>query len=213
DNNQRLYDMVLKRLKDTELSGMLRTSNARVLDFARPNLAPLRPKVMNNLLLGLLLGLLGGVGLAFLLEKLDDTVVTQNDVEKFVGVPYLGMVPRVPLAKDSDLADRDLYVFRNPKSLVAESCRAIRTNLLFMSPDRPLKTILVTSSGPQEGKSTCVVVTGVAMSQSGGRVVVIDTDMRRPRLHRAFGVSNELGVSSVLVGDANLDAVVQSTEV
>jgi succinoglycan biosynthesis transport protein ExoP len=213
DNNQRLYDIVLKRLKDTELSGMLRTNNVRVLDAARPSFAPVRPNVRNNLLLGLLLGLVAGIGLAFLVERLDDSVTSQHDVEDLVGLPFLGFVPRVPLARGASLVDRDLYMFRNPKSSVAEACRAIRTNLLFMSPDRPLKTMLVTSSGPQEGKSTCVVVTGIAMAQSGGRVAIIDTDMRRPRLHRAFGVSNEQGVSSVLVGDAQLEEVVKSTEI
>ena len=109
--------------------------------------------------------------------------------------------------------ERDLYVFRHPKSTAAEACRAIRTNLLFMSPDRPLRTMLVTSSGPREGKSTCVIATGIAMAQSGGRVVLVDTDMRRPRLHEALGVPNDRGVSSVLVGDATLDEVVKSTEV
>src|SRR5262249_12073754 len=188
DNNQRLYDMVLKRLKDTELSGMLRTSNARILDPARPNPAPIRPRVRNNLLLGLLLGLLGGLGLAFALEQLDTTVKSQSDVEDKIGLPFLGILPRVTIDRDAPAGDLDLYVFRHPKSTVAEACRAVRTNLLFMSPDRPLRTMLVTSSGPREGKSATVIATGIAMSQSGSRVLLIDTDMRRPRLHRALGV-------------------------
>jgi capsular exopolysaccharide synthesis family protein len=213
DSNQRLYDMVLKRLKETELSGMLRMSNARVLDAARPSLAPVRPSVQSNLLLGLLLGLVGGIGLAFLLEQLDTSIRSQADIEERLGVPFLGFLPRVAVEKNAPDGERDLYVFRNPKSPAAEACRAIRTNLLFMSPDRPLRTMLVTSSGPREGKSTCVIVTGVAMAQSGSRVVLVDTDMRRPRLHKALGVPNDRGVSSVLVGDATLDEVIKSTEV
>jgi capsular exopolysaccharide synthesis family protein len=214
DNNQRLYDLVLKRLKDTELSGMLRTNNVRMLDAARPTFAPLRPKVRNNLILGLLLGLAAGFALSVLLEQLDNTLKTQADVEERVGVPFLGFFPRVTGSSDPEHPEeRDLYIFHNPKSAVAEACRAIRTNLLFMSPDRPLRTMLITSSGPKEGKSTCVIATGVAMAQSGSRVVLVDTDMRRPRLHRALGVSNERGVSSVLVGDATLEEVIKSTEV
>ncbi len=213
DNNQRLYDMVLKRLKDTELSGMLRTSNARVLDAARPNPSPLRPNVRNNLMLGLLLGLLGGLGLAFGLEQLDTTVKSQADLEEKVGVAFLGVLPHIAPEKDAPADDLDLYVFRHPKSTVAEACRAVRTNLLFMSPDRPLRTILVTSSGPREGKSTTAIATALAMAQSGGRVLLVDTDMRRPRLHRALGVPNDKGVSSVLVGDAKLEDVIKSTEV
>jgi capsular exopolysaccharide synthesis family protein len=213
DNNQRLYDLVLKRLKDIELSSMLRTSNARVLDAARPAFGPIRPRVQSNLLLGLILGLVGGLALAFLMEQLDTSVTTQADVEERVGVPFLGVLPRVALERTAPDDERDLYVFRHPRSAAAEACRAIRTNLLFMSPDRPLRTMLVTSSSPREGKSTCVITTGIAMAQSGNRVVLIDTDMRRPRLHRALGTPNERGVSSVLVGDATLDEVIKSTEV
>src|SRR5262249_18647087 len=111
------------------------------------------------------------------------------------------------------LAFRALYVQRQPKSAVAECCRAIRTNLLFMSPDQPFKTMLVTSSGPQEGKSTAVASLGIAMAQSGNRVLVVDTDMRRPRLHKAFGVANEVGVTSLLVSESSVDASLKSTEV
>jgi capsular exopolysaccharide synthesis family protein len=213
DSNQRLYDMILKRLKDTELSGMLRTSNARVLDLARPNPSPIRPKVGNNLILGLLFGLVTGLGFAFVLERLDTTVKSQSDVEEKVGVPFLGILPSVELERNAPPGELDLYVYRHPKSTAAEACRAVRTNLLFMSPDRALRTMLVTSSGPREGKSATVIATGIAMAQSGGRVLLVDTDMRRPRLHRALGVPNEKGVSSVLVGDASIDDVVKSTEV
>jgi capsular exopolysaccharide synthesis family protein len=212
DNNQRLYELVLKRLKDTELSGMLRTSNARVLDAARPSFAPVRPNVRNNLFLGLLLGLVAGLGCALLLDQLDNTVKSQADVEERVGVPFLGLIPRIEGEKLSPV-ERDLYIFRNPKSTVAEACRAIRTNLLFMSPDRPLRTMLITSSGPREGKSATAVAAGIVMAQSGSKVLLVDTDMRRPRLHRAFGVPNDRGVSSVLVGDAQLDDVVKTTEI
>ena len=213
DNNQRLYDMVLKRLKDTELSGMLRTSNARILDAARPSLVPIRPKVQSSLLLGFLLALFGSVGLAFVLEKLDNTVKNQADVEERIGLPFLGFVPRLPQSSQKGAEDGELFVHRNPKSNVAEACRAIRTNLLFMTPDRPLRTMLVTSSGPREGKTTTVINTGIAMAQSGSRVLLVDTDMRRPRLHKTFGVANEVGVSSVIVGEATLAQVTKSTEV
>jgi capsular exopolysaccharide synthesis family protein len=157
--------------------------------------------------------LVGGLALAFAVEQLDTSVSTQADIEERVGVPFLGFLLRVTPERSAGDDERDLYVFRHPKSAAAEACRALRTNLLFMSPDRPLKTMLVTSSGPREGKSTCVIATGVTMAQSGSRVVLVDTDMRRPRLHRALGVSNERGVSSVLVGDARLDDVVKSTEI
>ncbi len=213
DNNQRLYDMVLKRLKDTELSGMLRTSNARILDAARPSMVPVRPKVRSSLLLGFLLALVGSVGLVFVLEQLNNTVNSQADVEERIGLPFLGFVPRLPQSKGKTATDNELFVYRNPKSSVAEACRAIRTNLLFMTPDRPLRTMLVTSSGPREGKSTTVINTGITMAQSGNRVLLVDTDMRRPRLHKAFGLANELGVSSAIVGEATMAQIVKTTEV
>ncbi|MCE9672336.1 polysaccharide biosynthesis tyrosine autokinase [Myxococcus stipitatus] len=211
DNNQRLYDLVLKRLKDIELSGLLRTSNVRVLDPARPVWTPVKPNVRRNLMMGLVLGVLAGLGMALLLDLLENSVSTQADVEERLGLAFLGVMPRIEGNKAP--RERDLYVHREPKSSVAECCRAIRTNLLFMSPDTPFKTLVVTSSGPQEGKSTTCISLGVAMAQSGNRVLLLDTDMRRPRLHRAFGVPNELGISSLVVGEGALEAAVKSTEV
>ncbi|MFY1831630.1 GumC family protein [Myxococcus fulvus] len=211
DNNQRLYELVLKRLKDIELSGLLRTSNVRVLDPARPQFAPVKPHVKRNLMVGMVLGLLTGLGAALLLDLLANTVASQEDVEGRLGLAFLGVMPRIEGNRPPK--DRDLFVHREPKSSVAECCRAIRTNLLFMSPDAPFKTLVVTSSGPQEGKSTTTISLGVAMAQSGNRVLLLDTDMRRPRLHRAFGVPNDLGISSLVVGEGTLEAAVKSTEV
>jgi capsular exopolysaccharide synthesis family protein len=213
DNDQRLYDLVLKRLKDIELSGLLRTSNVRILDPARPEKTPISPRVMNSLLIALMLGLLAGIALALGLELLDDTISSQAEVEAKLGLPFLGFLPRISDEVAPNESSRDLHIHHQPKSSAAECCRAIRTNLLFMSPDMPLKTMLVTSSGPQEGKSSSVINIGIAMAQSGSRVLVIDTDMRRPRLHKAFGVPNDSGVSSLVVSNTRLDDCIKSTEV
>lgn len=213
DNNQRLHDLVLKRLKDIELSGLLRTSNVRVLDSARPSMAPVYPKPSSTLGIALIIGLLAGMALSLLLDMVDSTISSQTDVEKQLGLAFLGFVPVVPHKSATDPREVDLYVHSQPKSAMAECCRAIRTNLLFMQPDRPLKKILISSSSPQEGKSTTVISLGIAMAQSGNRVLVIDTDMRRPRLHRAFGVSNDTGVSSIIVGETKFEDAVKSTDV
>lgn len=211
DNDRRLYDLVLKRLKDIELSGLLRTSNVRVLDAARPNLVPIRPMLSRALTLAALVGLLVGLGLALLLDLMDNSIFNQTDVEQRIGVPFLGMVPVIPEHKE--MVRRDLYIHEHPKSSVAECCRAIRTNLLFMSPEKSFRTLLVTSTSPQEGKSTSVINFGVAMAQSGNRVLLLDTDMRRPRLHKVFQVPNDVGISSLVVGQGKLEDAVKTTEI
>ncbi|MBI5478150.1 MAG: GumC family protein, partial [Deltaproteobacteria bacterium] len=126
ESNKRQYESVFKRLKDIELSGLLRTSNVRVLDGARPVLAPVRPNVPQGVLMGIVMGLVLGIGLALMLEFLDTSVMTQNDVEERLGLTFLGFLPTIP---DTAGATKDLHVFREPKSLIAECTRAIRTNL------------------------------------------------------------------------------------
>ncbi len=218
-NSQQVYDLVLRRLKETDLSVLLKTSNLHLLDLAIVPRVPVKPNVQTNLLVALTLGLLGGLGLAFIIEKLDSTFKGQEDIERVLGLAFLGIVPSIvdealPRAPQEKAAiARDLFVHTHPKSSVAECCRSIRTNLLFMSPDHPLRRILVTSSGPQDGKTTTAVSLGIAMAQSGNRVLIIDSDMRRPRLHRAFGVANELGLSTAVVGEAKIEDCVKRTEV
>ena len=210
ENNQRLYEMVLKRFKDLELSGLLRTSNVRVLDAAIPHPIPVRPNTRSAVLLFLVLGLIGGVGLVVGLELLDATVASRADVEERLRLSLIGAMP--PLMPE-DGSSADLFIHHHPRSPAAEMCRAIRTNLLFMSPDKPFRTVVVSSAGPSEGKSTAVINLGMVMAQTGTRVLLMDTDMRRPRLHKAFGVSDDVGVSSLVVGEGSLERAIKSTDV
>ncbi len=218
ENNERLYDLVLSRLKDADLAVMLKANNVRLLDAAVPPLRPVKPRPALVLALSMLLGFFGGVGLAYLAELLDNTLKGEDEIEEVLQVPFLGMLPSLaPTGARREMREddpaRDLYVARNPKSAQAEAIRSVRTNLLFMSPDKEQKRILVTSSSPQEGKSSVALNLAVAMAQNGAKVLLIDTDMRRPRLHRALGVSNEVGISTVLVNEARLADAIKSTEV
>lgn len=210
ENDQRLYELVLRRFKELELSGLLRTSNVRVLDAALPNPVPVRPNTRAAIILFLLLGLMGGMVLVVGLELLDSSVTSRMDVEERLGLSFIGAMP--PL-KAEDGATTDLFIHRHPRSPAAEMCRAIRTNLLFMSPDRPFRTVVVSSAGPSEGKSTVVINLGMVMAQTGTRVLLMDTDMRRPRLHKAFGVPDDVGVSSLVVGEGSLERAIKSTDV
>ena len=212
ENNQRLYDMVLKRMKELDLSALLKTNNIRILDEAKVSRVPIKPSVRKNVTLGAVLGLLAGIGLAFLLEYQDRSVKGHADIEA-LGLNFLGLVPSIPGGDATHPKERDLYVHSHPKSSIAECCRTIRTNLMFLSPDKPVKTLVVTSAGAQEGKTTTLINMGMVFAQSGNRVLLIDTDMRKPRLHKSFGVSNELGLSTLIMGEGKLDDAIKSTDV
>jgi capsular exopolysaccharide synthesis family protein len=190
---------------------MLQVSNVRILDRARPNPTPIRPSTSRNLALALVLGLLGGVALAFAVDYLDRSVTTQEQVEEQVGLTFLGIVPSLERSADGKV--QDLYVHTVPKSAAAECLRAVRTNLLFMSPDKPLRKLLVTSSGPQEGKTTTATSLAITMAGSGNRVLLVDADMRRPRLHRIFGVRNDVGLSSLILGEGRLTETLCETAI
>ena len=217
DNNQRLYDIVLARLKDTELFGHQANNNVSVLDAALVNRSPVKPNRKTVVVIAVIIGLIGGLGLALFFEYLDNTVKTHDDIEKFLGVSFLGLVPSIReqgqenLTKAESGRNRDLHSHRRPKSSVAECVRSIRTNLLFMTPDTHLKRLLITSAGPQEGKTTVATNIAITMAQSGSRTLLVDTDMRRPRIHRAFGIVNDSGMSSLIVGQAKPEDVIRET--
>src|SRR6266852_34223 len=208
DNNQRLYDLVLKRLKDAGLSGLVQMSNLRIVDRARPLDIPVYPNVLLNLLFAALLGILFGGVAAFCLEYFNTTVSAHQQIEQ-LGFTFLGIIPNI----GKDIPTPELAIYEKPRSSTAECCRSIRTNLLFMSPDKHLQSILVTSSAPQEGKTTIAANIAVAMADSGGRVLLLDADMRRPRTQRIFKIGNEIGLSSVIVGSAKLADAIKTTQV
>ncbi|HSA23355.1 MAG TPA: polysaccharide biosynthesis tyrosine autokinase, partial [Myxococcota bacterium] len=217
DNNEALYKLVLSRQKEATLAAHQETNNVYKLDAAVEPTVPVYPRVNLNLLLAAVVGLLLGVGLAFFLEYLDNTVKSQEDLERQLQVAFLGIVPSIKLESPPEGAEvvrlRDHYLISHPKSNVAEACRTVRTNILFLAPENPPRKLLVTSPSPQEGKSTVCINLGITMAQSGSRVVLVDTDMRRPRLHKTFGLKTGAGVTTAILGEAELEQVVHHTDV
>lgn len=215
------YEALLKRQTEADLSGLLESNFVRWLEPAEPQRGFVRPSVQKNALFGALIGLLLGVAIALGGVLLDNTVHTQADVEENLRLPFLGIFPSIQWEDDEKKrgdgerspATRDLYILQNSKSSVAECARSLRTNVLFMGTETPLRRVLLTSAGPTEGKTTTAVALGITMAQAGNKVLLIDTDLRRPRLHRTFGVPGENGLTSVLVGTAVIDEVIKSTEV
>lgn len=201
---ERFYASLDQRFNEADVTSLFQKDNIHIWTTARQPGGPIRPKVPVNLAIALAAGLLAGVGAAFFVEYLDRSVKGAEDVELATGVPFLGVIPR---------EEEALEVFRHPRSHVAEACRAVRTNLLFSRPDNPPKSILVTSAAPGEGKSTTVVNLGVTLAAGGQRVLLVDTDLRRPRLHSIFGVSNERGLTNLIVGDGTAETLVMKTEV
>jgi capsular exopolysaccharide synthesis family protein len=210
-NTEQVYSLLLKRLNESGLQAQDQTNNIRPLDTAEVPTVPSEPRLRQAVAFAFLGGLVLALLLAFFLEQIDRSVKSQEDVEQGLGLPFLGLIPSVKQAADTPI--RELFIVKHPKSSVAESCRVVRTNILFCSPDRPLRTMLVTSPNPLEGKTMMTVNLGVAMAQNGSRTLLVDTDMSRPRLHRILQASVEHGVSRVIVGEGSLEDAIKSTDV
>jgi polysaccharide biosynthesis transport protein len=222
ENTEKLYELVLERTKESDLTRMLRVNNLRILDRPLAPKTPVRPRVPINIAIGIIVGLLLGASAAVGRALMDRTIKTPDDVDRELGLPFLGLVPEIDdgAGKPSyygrrkrsrhlkNTGTQELMVHEHPSSGIAEASRAIRTNLMFSSPDHPYKTLLVTSAGPSEGKTTVACCIAIAMAQAGQKVCIIDCDLRRPRLHRIFGKSSDVGVTtSLLAGDLNEGAL------
>lgn len=222
-NNIKLFDMVTQREKETNLTGLIRTNNVRILEPALPPKIAIQPRPVFNLAIALALGTLLGIAVCVGLDFADSSLRNQEEVEELLEAPVLGMVPvigdvpnkrRNKKVEPAELKDRDLAVHQHPTSSAAEACRSIRTNLLFISPDKPLRSLVVTSPGPQEGKTTTAISLAITMAQAGSRVLLVDTDLRRPRLHRSFSMPNEKGVTSLIASrNLSLPQVVRTSPV
>jgi polysaccharide biosynthesis transport protein len=218
ESNRTLYEGLLEKLKEAGVTAGLRSNNIKVVDVARIPMAPSEPNVPRNLAFALLLGLTSGVGLAFLLENLDNTVRTPEQAQVISGLPALGMIPlgskrtseegKGRLAVASSREAVELVTQSRPQSQMAESYRALRTSLLLSSLGAPPKVILVTSAMPQEGKTTTSINTAVVLAQKGVRVLLIDADLRRPGIHKALGMGPRSGLSNVLTGSADLQQAI-----
>ena len=185
--------------------------NISIVDAATLPEKPARPKRAINTLLGMVFGVIVGVCVAFFAEYLDDTIKSPTDVETTLRTPFLGLIPA--LTKSLSAAPVETIVESEPKGTIAESYRAIRTNIIFSS-DRQIKRIVITSSGPSEGKTTTAVNIANVMARAGDKTLLIDGDMRRPRVHKIFGLDSAArGLSNYLVGGAPLDGLFQPTRV
>ena len=167
-----------------------------------------------NLVVAAVLALFGGLGLAFLVDRLDNTIKNQQQLESY-GLTFLGIVPSVRSIRGrggvpKEIGDPDRCVIEHPHSSVAECVRIIRTNLLFMASENALGSIMVTSAGPREGKTTTCVNIGATLAMSGSRTLLIDSDLRRPRLHKIFAMTNERGLTNLVGWDVRVADMVKN---
>jgi polysaccharide biosynthesis transport protein len=224
DTNRQLYEGLLQKMKEAGVSAGLKSNNFRIVDSARPPQAPIEPNIPRNLMFAIVLGLASGIGLAFLLEGLDNTVRTTEQAQIISGLPSLGMIPlgsksaregpnpkRLVIAASKEAVELVTQV--RPQSQMAESYRALRTSLLLSSLGAPPKVVMVTSALPQEGKTTTSINTAVVLAQKGVRVLLIDADMRRPSIHKTLGMGPHSGLSNVLTGSIPLEQAITSTTV
>lgn len=191
-----------RRLQETVDSSLPKTSIVEIYDLAEPALKQVSPKLGLNVALGVLIGLVVGVGLAFFIEYLDTSVKTIDDVEQALGSPVLGVIPQ----NVSSLLEE------GPDSPHAEAYRVLRTNVLFSRKSDDITTMTVVSGGAGEGKSTTIFNLATIFAQNNNKVLVVDSDLRRPSLHKIIGVSNANGLTNHLMNDVRLDEVIQTTK-
>jgi capsular exopolysaccharide synthesis family protein len=205
DTTRTLYEGLLQRYKEVGVTGNVTANNISIVDLATPPAAPSKPNMIINLALAAIFGLGLGVVAALVLEALDETVATPDDVEKKLGVPVLGVVPLLDKGQTTAAALADI------RSGFSEAYYSLRTALQFSTPDGAPSSLLVSSARPAEGKSTTAYAVALNLARVGKRVLLIDGDLRNPSMHRVVGVENERGMSNLLSGSSDLASVVQRT--
>jgi capsular exopolysaccharide synthesis family protein len=208
ETNREIYNGLLQRLKQVGIAGGVGTNNVSIVDKADVPLFPYKPDLFRNAMIGLLLGLMAGLALAFILEYMDDSIKFPDEVERFTGMALLGIIPKVAARGSSVLAQAT----REPRSALAEAYRSLRTALQFSTARGAPRTIAITSCTKNEGKSTTAISLAVALSQLGKKVLLIDGDMRNPTLHLMLQADHNVGLSNLLSSDVDPIAVTKTTE-
>ena len=207
---RQLYSTLLSNYEAVRLARLENTPNVVQVERAAPSTIPIQAGPPRYVIMGAVLGLLATGLLAFTLEYMDDTLKTPQDVANVLGLPVVGYVVNEAAMEKSEGVP---YVTSNPRSPMAETFRSLRTNLEFTSVDKPLKTILITSPGSGDGKTTVATNLAAVMAQANKRVILLEGDLRRPRVHRALGMSNQIGLSDVFRGQMDIRDVARYSKV
>lgn len=203
---QTFYNSLLDRQLTHDINKAGKTGSVTIVDEAATPEKPISPQPRKTLPIALALGLFAGLGLAFLLEYLDDTIHSPDDVQRYIGLTTLGIIPYMQ-------EERPLVTVTHPKAPLSEAYRTLRSNLKFTHLDHPAKTLLITSASAGEGKSVTAANLAVVLAQTGKSVILVDTDLRRPVLHKIFGLDNTAGVTSILAGEQSVEDTLQPTEI
>ncbi len=216
ESARQMYELLINRFKETSLTQDMKTGNIRVIDPAEVPRDPVRPRKRLNILLAIIVGLVTGTGLAFFFEYLDNTIKLPEDIKRYLNIPYLGPVPAIAMDSGGNPHDEEKPEFvtmHSPKSTSSEAYRGIRTSILFSSAENQPQVIIVSSAAPGEGKTITTTNLAITMAQSGSRVIILDCDMRRPKVHKIFGISREIGLSNILVGGCKVEEAIVHTQI